>query len=137
MKYFAIFDRNVATIFHSQRKIGNISDMFLQYSVLCGLLIGVTFLYYKHRILESQNKNQIIKHAIRSFNDNHILNRTIKRLKTNRKKRLFICLFFIFFLFSDRARYDTTNFYSAHKIQHNIFYTHNTINANLSTRNNF
>ena len=34
MKYFAIFYRNVATIFHLKWKIGNISDMFLQYSEL-------------------------------------------------------------------------------------------------------
>ena len=33
----AIFDRNVATIFHFQWKIGNISEMFLQYSVLYGI----------------------------------------------------------------------------------------------------
>ena len=37
MKYFAIFDKNIATVFQLQWKIGNISDMFLQYSVLCGL----------------------------------------------------------------------------------------------------
>ena len=36
MKYFAIFDKNIATIFQLQCKIGNISDVFLQYSVLCG-----------------------------------------------------------------------------------------------------
>ena len=36
MKYFAIFDKNVI-IFLLQWKIGNISYMFLQYSVLCGL----------------------------------------------------------------------------------------------------
>ena len=34
MKYLSIFYRNVVTIFHLQWKIGNISDMFLQYSVL-------------------------------------------------------------------------------------------------------
>ena len=33
-KYLAVFDKNVATIF--QWKNRNISDMFLQYSVLCG-----------------------------------------------------------------------------------------------------
>ena len=37
MKYFWIIDKNVAAIFQLQWKIGNISDMFLQYSVLCGL----------------------------------------------------------------------------------------------------
>ena len=36
MNYFAIFDKNVKTMFQLQWKIGNISDMFLQYSVLCG-----------------------------------------------------------------------------------------------------
>ena len=45
MKYFTIFDRNVATIFYLQRKIGNISDMFLQYSVLYGH-------YFCHLILQ-------------------------------------------------------------------------------------
>ena len=36
MKYFGIIDKNVAAIFQLHWKIGNISDMFLQYSVLCG-----------------------------------------------------------------------------------------------------
>ena len=36
MKYFGIIDKNVAAIFQLQWKIWNISDMFLQYSVLCG-----------------------------------------------------------------------------------------------------
>ena len=36
MKYLTIFYKNVETIFQLQWKIGNISDMFLQYSVLCG-----------------------------------------------------------------------------------------------------
>ena len=35
MQYFAIFDKNVATIFQLQWNIGNISAMFLQYFVLC------------------------------------------------------------------------------------------------------
>ena len=35
MKYFAIFEKNVKRIFQLQWKIGNISDIFLQYSVLC------------------------------------------------------------------------------------------------------
>ena len=39
MKYFGIIDKNVATIFQLQWKIGNISEMFLQYSVLCGRFI--------------------------------------------------------------------------------------------------
>ena len=38
MKYFGIIDTNVAAIFQSQWKIGNISHMFLQYSVLYGYL---------------------------------------------------------------------------------------------------
>ena len=36
MKYFGIIDKNVAAIFQLQWKIENISDMFLQYSVLSG-----------------------------------------------------------------------------------------------------
>ena len=36
MKYFGIIDNNFAAIFQLQWKIENISDMFLQYSVLCG-----------------------------------------------------------------------------------------------------
>ena len=39
MKYFGIIDKNVAAIFQLQWKIGNVSDMFLQYSVLCGYFI--------------------------------------------------------------------------------------------------
>ena len=34
MKYFAMFNENVATIFQLQWSIGNISDIFMQYSVL-------------------------------------------------------------------------------------------------------
>ena len=48
MKYFEIIDKNVAAIFQLQWKIGNISDMFLQYSVLCGSLTTL----YAHRIIE-------------------------------------------------------------------------------------
>ena len=36
MKYFGIIDKNFAAIFQLQWKIGNISNIFLQYSVLCG-----------------------------------------------------------------------------------------------------
>ena len=36
MTYFGIIDKNVAAIFQLQCKIGNISDMFLHYFVLCG-----------------------------------------------------------------------------------------------------
>ena len=42
MKYFAIFDKNVATILQLQWNIGNIPDIFLQYSVLCGYEIWHT-----------------------------------------------------------------------------------------------
>ena len=42
MKYFAVFDGNVATIFHLQWKIVNISDMLFQYSVLCGYSFQIT-----------------------------------------------------------------------------------------------
>ena len=41
MKYFGIIDKNVAAIFQLQWKIGNISDMLLQYSVLCGRLLSL------------------------------------------------------------------------------------------------
>ena len=39
MKYVLIFDKNVATIFQLQWNIGNIPDIFLQCSVLCGIYI--------------------------------------------------------------------------------------------------
>ena len=39
MKYLAILEKNVATIFQLQWNIGNISDIFLQYSVLCGTIV--------------------------------------------------------------------------------------------------
>ena len=39
MKYFGIIDKNVAAIFQLQRNIGNISHMFLQYSMLHGVYI--------------------------------------------------------------------------------------------------
>ena len=42
MKYFGIIDKNVAAIFQLQWKIENISDMFLQYSVLCGEIVFKT-----------------------------------------------------------------------------------------------
>ena len=38
MKNFAIFDKNVAAVFQLQLNIVNISDMFLQYSVLCEMI---------------------------------------------------------------------------------------------------
>ena len=38
MKYFGLIVKNVAAIFQLQWKIEKIPDMFLQYSVLCGLL---------------------------------------------------------------------------------------------------
>ena len=38
IKYFAIFDKNVATIFELQWNIENIPYIYLQYSVLCGIL---------------------------------------------------------------------------------------------------
>ena len=40
MKYFVMIDKNVAAIFQLQWKIVNISDMFLQHSVLCGMRLG-------------------------------------------------------------------------------------------------
>ena len=42
MKYFAIFDKNVVTIFQLQLNIGDIPEIFLQYCELCGLLRGCT-----------------------------------------------------------------------------------------------
>ena len=48
MKYFSKFDRNVVTILHLQWKIGNISDMFLQYSVLCGLVYKYGYKRFWH-----------------------------------------------------------------------------------------
>ena len=49
MKYFGISDKNVAAIFQLQWKIGNISDIFLQYSVICGISMNFCKLrcYYK------------------------------------------------------------------------------------------
>ena len=41
MKYFAIFEINIERIFQLQWKNENISDMFLQYSALCGNVQGV------------------------------------------------------------------------------------------------
>ena len=51
MKYFEIIDKNLAAIFQLQWKIGNMSDMFLQYSVLCGSVLPnnrehLIFLYF-------------------------------------------------------------------------------------------
>ena len=46
MKYFAIFDKNVETVFQLQWKIGNISDMFLQYSVLYEQFISIRIIIH-------------------------------------------------------------------------------------------
>ena len=46
MKYFGIIDKNVAAIFQLQWKIGNVSDMFLQYSVLYGFVRLLATLYF-------------------------------------------------------------------------------------------
>ena len=43
MKYFAIFDEIVATIFQLQWNVGNIPDISLQYSVLCGPSFRIMF----------------------------------------------------------------------------------------------
>ena len=57
MKYFEIIDKNVAAIFQLQWKIGNISDMFLQYSVLSGfIMIIVHFLSFASSIDENIRK---------------------------------------------------------------------------------
>ena len=43
IKYFAIFDKNISTIFQLQWNIKNIPDIFLQYSVLCGCTVCCYF----------------------------------------------------------------------------------------------
>ena len=43
MKYFGIIDKNVAAIFQLQWKIWNISDTFLQYSVLCEYIVNICY----------------------------------------------------------------------------------------------
>ena len=50
MKYFGIIDKNVAAIFQLQWKIVNISDMFLQYSVLCGIWFDRTLKFIDVRV---------------------------------------------------------------------------------------
>ena len=45
--YFAIFNKNVAKLFQLQRNIGNIPDIFLQYSVLCGSFFALSSQIYK------------------------------------------------------------------------------------------
>ena len=49
MKYVGIIDKNSAAIFQLQWKIGNISDMFLQYSVLCGRTCRKKKINYKNK----------------------------------------------------------------------------------------
>ena len=53
MKYISIFDKNLWTIFHLQWKIGNISDMFLHDSVLCGFTFDVSSFVFKVHISEN------------------------------------------------------------------------------------
>ena len=64
MKYFGIIDKNVAAIFQFQWKIENISDMLLQYSVLCGYIFSYIFL------------STVINN---SYCDNYDLSQTFKR----------------------------------------------------------
>ena len=45
MKNFAIFDKNIATIFQLQWNIENIPDIFLQYSVLRGYILNIVIKY--------------------------------------------------------------------------------------------
>ena len=59
MKYFGIIDKNVAAIFPLQWKIGNISDMFLHYSVLCGIINNSTMFQLTLYVLV-QNKRSIV-----------------------------------------------------------------------------
>ena len=46
MKYFARFDKNLATIFQLQWNIGNIPDVFLQYSMLRGRACATKLNHY-------------------------------------------------------------------------------------------
>ena len=48
MKYFGIINKNVAAKFQLQWKIGNISDMFLQYSVLFGMSHFFSFRFFPY-----------------------------------------------------------------------------------------
>ena len=60
MKYFVINDKNVAAIFKLQWKIGNISDMFLQYFVLCGYVFSFCDRWWWIRGRIFTTKNNII-----------------------------------------------------------------------------
>ena len=56
MKYFEIIDKNVAVLFQLQWKTENISDIFLQYSVLCGYYLIFKNLKFKSEF-EIQDQN--------------------------------------------------------------------------------
>ena len=53
MKYFAIFDKSVATIFQLQWNIENIPVTFLQYSVICGYIKLLIIFIWKFAIFLS------------------------------------------------------------------------------------
>ena len=59
MKYFAIFDENVATIFQLQWNIGNSSNIFLQYSVLCGKLGRISIIHKKSLTKYKKKKKRV------------------------------------------------------------------------------
>ena len=78
MKYFGTIDKNVAAIFQLQWKIWNISDMFLQYSVPCGICIKfqldtsshlwITVVWIVENIQQNVNKYTHIHPHIQTFN---------------------------------------------------------------------
>ena len=57
MKYFGIIDKNVVAIFQLQWKIGNISEMFLQYSVLRGFYNEC---FFGHHETKNESKSRAI-----------------------------------------------------------------------------
>ena len=72
MKYFGVIDKNV-TIFQLQWKIGNFSDMFLQYSELCGLLGSIE--NYQYKFLDSFLEIILVTFITKVSNlDNHVIN---------------------------------------------------------------
>ena len=79
MEYFAIFDKNIATIFQLQFKIENISDMFLQYSVLCGKVSEIPWL-----ILQTIDNKNILKIFLKySTNYSTTLTNSSKNFSSN------------------------------------------------------
>ena len=87
MKYFGIIDKNLAAKFQLQCKIRNISDMFLQYSVLCGVLQIISYKNFKARALghlESvntfcDNLKQGMAQLEKNYSPSNIYNLIVKR----------------------------------------------------------